>query len=68
MYTEQDTIDRLRRSTYAEACAEYTMVFMQYEVRAGIAWCEQLAEEILSDMGWSINDLIEYERVHNGTK
>ena len=67
MHTEQDTFDRLRRSTYAEAWTEYTLIFVQYEVRAGTAWCEKQADEVLSTMGWSIKDLIEYERTHRDT-
>ena len=64
MSTEQDTFDRLRRVSYAEACTEYTMVFMQYEVQAGTAWCNAYADKILRDIGWSLKDLEHYGRIH----
>jgi hypothetical protein len=64
MHTEQDTFDRLRRSSYAEACTEYTMVFLQYDAIAGEAWCKKYAEEILQSMGWTLTDLEHYERTY----
>lgn len=60
MYTEQDTFDRLRRVSYAEACTEYTMVFLQYDAIAGEAWCNAHAAIILKDLGWTLQDLEHY--------
>jgi hypothetical protein len=64
MGTEEDTFDRLRRATYAEACTEYTMVFLQYHARAGDDWCNEHANNILKTMGWSLKDLEHYGRIH----
>jgi hypothetical protein len=64
MYTEQDTFDRLRRVSYAEACTEYTMVFLQYDAIAGEAWCNAHADKILRDIGWSLKDLEHYGKIY----
>ena len=65
MHTEQDTFDRLRRVSYAEACTAYTMVFMEYHAQAGDAWCKEWAREILKPLGWTLESLAEYERTHD---
>jgi len=65
MVTEEDTFNRLRRVSYAEACTEYTIVFMQYEVQAGTDWCNEWADIVLKPLGWSIKDLTEYSEKFN---
>lgn len=64
MSTEQDTFDRLRRVSYAKACTEYTMVFLQYHAQAGDDWCNAYADKILRDIGWSLKDLEHYGRIN----
>ncbi len=65
MNTEQETFDKLRRVDYAVACTEYTMVFMIYSSLHNDERCKEIAEVALRGLGWTINDLIEYEEKHN---
>lgn len=60
MGTEEDTFNRLRRSSYNDACVAYTMACISKNIRS-YASKEELIEaskEELRLLGWTHQDLI----------
>jgi len=57
MGTEQDTFDKLRRSSYADACVAYTMSCWHLPSNATKEEMEDASREALSILGWTHEDL-----------
>ncbi len=54
----EDTYNRLRRVSYAEACVIYTMACMYLRSGASSAEINEAAAPDLKSAGWTINDLM----------
>lgn len=61
--TEQDTFDKLRRSSYNAACVAYTMACMSNNLpsTATIDEMNETAKDALGALGWTHEDLSAYD-------
>ena len=62
MNSEEDTFNKLRRCSYEEACAAYTMAFIN---RYGNISIEDIDREVKS-CGWTYESLLEESRRRDG--
>ena len=59
MGSEQDTFDKLRRSSYNDACLAYTLAFMSLPSYATSEHKIAASEDALRVLGWTYRSLLE---------
>jgi hypothetical protein len=66
MGTEEDTFNRLRRSSYNDACTEYVMACLYLRSDASEEEKIEVSEPALNRLGWTYQDLMgEHMRTRN---